>query len=159
MPQPTATYTFLDYSGEKSVVEVALPAIDGVNLLTLTEAALDWIAGAGLAQVIKELSLCTMVKSQVHLEPEVGQATLPPDPMAQREMGLMVTYQDVVNTKKYRITIPGPDMDTLGVPGTDLVKSDDTLWTDFVTAFEAGARSPDGNAVNILEGRFVGRNK
>lgn len=90
----------------------------------------------------------------------------PTDQTAQREMKLLVQYQDVTTEKQYTLTVPTIDPTVLNfVPGGgDAVlfagAGASTEITDWVDAFEALAKAPDNDthAVEVVGMRFVGRN-
>ena len=90
----------------------------------------------------------------------------PTDPAAQREAKLRVTYQDATTEEQFDLTIGTVDFSVLNfVPGGgDAVifsgAGASTEITDWVTAFEAMAKSPrnSANAVTVMGMRFVGVN-
>ena len=90
----------------------------------------------------------------------------PTDKGAHRENKLLVTYRDTVTEEEFILTIPTVDSDVLNfVPGGgDAVlfsgAGASTAITEWVTAFEAIARTPrsDANSVEVVGMRFVGRN-
>jgi len=158
MAQPIFTATFLDRSGEKSTMQVPLPTIGAGNIV----AALDSITDGtpdGLLTTLKALSHCTLVRSQVALDPEFYVENLPASALAQREMALLVSYQDNVNGKKYTFSIPGPKWDLIGQAGTDIIDPANVLWLAAKTAIQTFMVSPDGNAITVVAGRLVGRNR
>lgn len=150
--------TFMDESGEMSRVVVYGADATALNIATLDDNAQFGTAG-GIATTIASLSLCTPVKADL-VASSTGYAHTPPGSRyAQRETGLLIRYSDNVNGKMYRITVPGPDWANLGTPGSDMVLTTAPAWIAFVTAFEAQCLSPDGNAITVVDGRFVGRNR
>jgi len=158
MAQPMANLAFLDHSGEQSRISVPLPVVSAGNIVAVL-AGLDILAADTLFFTIRALSLCNPVKSEVVLAPTTYAYSIPTSAYAQRELGLLVTYQDDVTMEKFRITIPGPDWSVLGNSNSDYVNTSAVTWIAFVTAFESLARSPNGNAVTVLSGRLVGRNR
>jgi hypothetical protein len=148
--------TFVDASGESSRIEVNTATATAVNLDDIQEQA-DPATSGGLTAAIKALSLCALIAYEVIASKNKPAYTDPTNMFAQRELGLMVSYRDSVTGKMYRITIPGPNWTAIGVAGTDKVNPAASAWTGFVTAFEAAALSPDGNAVTVTGGRLVGR--
>jgi len=90
----------------------------------------------------------------------------PTDPAAQREAKLRVTYQDTTTEEEFTLTVPTIDFSVLVfVPGGgDAVvfagAGASTEITEWVTAFEALAKSPrnSANAVEVTGMRFVGVN-
>jgi len=75
----------------------------------------------------------------------------------QREDKYLVIYEDVTTLQPYDMEIPCRNNSFDTMPGTDLFDLTVTEFADFVTAFEAIARSPDGNAVNVLAIRLIGQ--
>jgi len=149
-------YTFLDASGETSRVEMNIATLTAGNFAATTGAV---EAGGALADAIGALSLCALANVDIVADRTATGAEAPTEMYAQREIGLLVSYQDSVTGKKYRITIPGPDWATIGTVGTDKVDAADALWTAFVSAFEANVLSEVGNAVTVMGGWLVGRNR
>lgn len=150
--------TFMDESGEMSRVVVNGPDATALNIASLDDNAQFGTAG-GIATTIASLSLCTPVKADLVASSNGFPHTPPGSRYAQRETGLLVRYSDNVTGKMYRITIPGPDWANIGLAGSDMVNTANAAWLAFVTAFEAQCLSPDGNAVTVVDGRFVGRNR
>lgn len=151
-------YTFTDISGEKSRVDINVATLTAGNIAA-TLAAADPGGAGNLGAAIAALSLCQAGSYDVLALQDAGVTTAPTDMYAQREIGLMVKYQDSVNNRLYRVTIPGPNWAVLGLAGTDSVNTAAAQWTAFVTAFEAIAVSQDGNAVTVVGGQLVGRNR
>lgn len=150
--------TFMDQSGEFSRVEYYVPDTDGAGLVNAIDDSKPTTAGS-TAALIAALSLCTPVGTQY----TIYKSALPPTPpgsmYAQRELGLMVEYADNVTAKKYRITVPGPQWDNIGLTGQDVVDPADPSWVAFKAKFEAEAVSPDGNAITVMGAHLVGRNR
>jgi len=151
-------YTFLDISGETSRVDINVADVTAGNIAA-TLAAADPTGTGNLGAAIAALSLCQPSSYDVVALKAPGSATAPTSNYAQREIGLMVTYMDSVTNRLYRVTIPGPDWATLGQAGTDSVLTTAAEWTAFVSAFEGIAKSQDGNAVTVVSGHLVGRNR
>lgn len=151
-------YTFTDISGENSRVDLYVADLTAGNIAATLAAANPTGAG-NLGAAIAALSLCQPAKYDVMAFTGPGSAVVPTDMYAQRELALMVTYQDTVTNRLYRISIPGPDWATIGLAGSDSVNTANAAWTAFVTAFEAIAVSQDGNPVNVTGGHLVGRNR
>lgn len=89
-------------------------------------------------------------------------ATPPTDNFAQREIKLLIVYEDVVTHKKYTFTIPTIDLDqvTFTPGGKDAVQVTAGAVQNVIDTFEALGKSPDNdaNGVNVLSMRVVGRN-
>jgi len=90
----------------------------------------------------------------------------PTDPAAHRENKLLVDYWDTVTEEQFTLTIPTIDFTKLNfIPeaGDAVYMSGASASTElaaWTTAFEAIGRSPrsDANAIEVLGGRYVGRN-
>lgn len=145
--------TYNDYSNEKSSLSFPVPdiAAGGGNWDSVLAGA------AAIATAIDAMTLCDNSREALNAVQSIGQDT-PTNPAAQREFGVRVFYLDDTNGKKYHLTIPGPDLANLETnPGSDLLDLTGTLEAAFVTAFEAGAVSPDGNSVTVWKMVIVGR--
>jgi hypothetical protein len=150
----TGQMSYRDNSNEVSNIAVYLPdvAAGGANFDTVV-AALTAINAA-----IAACSLCEPAAETLRQDTDTPSSTVPASPWAQRELAIRVFYSDDVNGKRYHLSIPGPDLDTVEVlAGTDSVVLTDSPFSAFITAFEAGAVSPDGNAVTVDSARLVGR--
>ena len=88
--------------------------------------------------------------------------TTPANNFAQREIKLLIRYQDTVSGKLYTLEIPTPDLANLTIPvESDFVTlADAGIMAAWVTAFENVAKAPDEpiNSVNVLSAQVVGRN-
>lgn len=98
---------------------------------------------------------------------------VPSDPTAHRERKWLVRYRDnqpffddPINAipneafgETFWFTMPTAKFtaDTL-LPNSDLADLTDPLWTAFITAYQAIARSPAGGTVTVYEIEAVGRN-
>ena len=148
------TLSYLDYSAESSRT--------GLYFADPAGAAFDW---AGLAtavdavnDAVEAVTLCIRGPEAISVQLAVGSAATPTDQDAQRENGLRVFYQDQTNGRKGNFTIPGPDKSLMGIQGTDLVDWSGTEMAALETAIEANCLSRDGNAIQILYGKLIGRN-
>lgn len=68
----------------------------------------------------------------------------------QRENRVLVTYEDTVTLAVYSTEIGTADPSLETVEGSNLYNLAIAPWLNFVTRFEALARSFDGNPVNVL---------
>lgn len=154
MAKHKSIFTLLDYSDEKSSVNIYNGAITAVSI------------GGFLTQfgemrtALEGITLGTM-----HQEQWIGDVTLlsnarPASPVAQRESKFLVRYHNVVTGKKFTLEIPTADLTGRVVAGTDRALLTETNMAAFVTAFNAFARSPenDTDAVVIDDILVVGRN-
>lgn len=153
MPNSRFAQTYVDFSNEKSTIDFPIRPITAVTIAAvLTEAAALGTAIAGLSGGVLVKSILTQDSSSFGSTP-------PTDPNAQRERKWLVRFQDTVTLRYGQVEIPVAEVSTdLLLPGTDIADISDTLWTDFISAFETTARSIDGNTVNVLGARLVGRN-
>jgi len=145
---------FLDRSGEKSRTEMYLVplAAGGANQAAIVTSH-DNVKAA-----IAVVTLCNYTTSTVEhgFDPDVP--TLPASPNAQREIGLWVQYVDVVNSKYYSLTIPGPDLTLLAQANTDEVDiAANATAVALILVLEAELRSELGNAIQVTRMRIIGR--
>lgn len=148
------TLTFTDYSNENSSVGVTAEDLTAANF------AAQETASAALAVAIGALSIGTLVKRVVADIPLDSPAT-PTNPFAQRELKWHVDYRGATTGKSFSIEIPCANLTADTVSGnTDNADVSDTLWTNFITAFQAYAKSPDDplEAVEFVGAHVVGRN-
>lgn len=148
-----STMQFTDYSDEKSTVTV--------NGVALTAANFDAQAteSAALAVAIGALSIGSLTQ-RTYAQVVLDDPDIPTNPFAQRELKWLISYQGDTSGKKYSMEIPCANLTGTLVPGSDLADLTDTLWTNFITAFEAYARAPDNitENVSVISARVVGRN-
>lgn len=144
---------YKDYSGEKSSASW--------NAQEPSGAAFDitaWLAlQTTIASAIDAITLGVRGPHTISWKETSGSESFPADASAQRESGVRVFYQDDVNKETYHMTLPCPDHDLLAETGSDNVDLTITEMATFVTAFEAGALSPDLNAVTVYAAKIVGR--
>lgn len=89
--------------------------------------------------------------------PTIDRATMA---YIQRESKFLVQYRDTVTGSRHSVQIPCADLISHLDPGDHAhARIGDGGHVDaFITAFEAVALSPQGNAVDVLEITHVGRN-
>lgn len=151
-PQHSFSLTFLDYSKEKSTAKGHMgPITVGTIAGFLTQFGT-------LKTAIQDLSLGTLISDSWTGDITSYSNAAPTDLNAQRERKWRVDYEDVVNLGKHQFEIPVALVVGQLVSNTDLANIETAEWIAFIAAFEAMAKSPDGNAVNILGARLVGRN-
>lgn len=148
------TLSYRDYSSEVSRT--------GLYFADPSGAAFDWSAFAAAIDTVNDaveaVTDCVRGPEAVSVQLAAGSSATPTNEDAQRENGLRVFYQDQVNGRKGNFTIPGPDKSLMGVQGTDLVDWSGTEMAALETAIEANCVSRDGNAIQILYGKLIGRN-
>ena len=146
-----ATLTYLDFSNEPSRAGYYVQDLDAGNYAAVT-AEIQAIQIA-----IDALSEGAPSQFSWTAENVLYPYTLPTLPQAQREIKALVTYADDVSGNRYQMTIPVFNYDGVQ-PETDVIDLTAGGWGAFVIQFEAGARSPNGNAVTVLGATLVGRN-
>lgn len=149
-----STFTFLDYSGEKSTSRVYNGAITTVSLP-------EFLTEFGALRAAMD----TITSGTINKEAWVGDDTLlsnalPVSEYAQRELKWLVTYRNTVSNNLYTVTVPTADPTGRLIPGTDLADLANAGIAAYVTAFEAIARSPENDldVVDVVSIRLVGRN-
>lgn len=148
-----ATIQYLDYSNERSSV--------AFNVADPSGAAYDWDALVaivdGIGDLIDDVCLCTRGNDSLRMVVQTGSAAIPADEEAQRELGLRIFYIDTTTQKKYHFTIPGPAVALMVQPGFDQVDWSGTEMAALEVGLEANMLSPDGNAIQLINGYIVGR--
>jgi len=151
-PQHHGSFSFIDFSNEKSSFSFNFPAVTALNIA-------DFLADFGdLRDATEAIVLGALVGDSWTGDTTKYDAEPPTDVNAQRERKFMVTYQDETNLALYRAEIPTADYAGRLLDDTDLVDLTDTEIATWIAAFEVLGRSPEGNDVNVLEIRAVGRN-
>jgi len=140
-----------DRSGEKSSVAFTLrdAASGGEYNNRLTEigtlqAALD-------AMCLSDFASYDFI-SRTYLET----GSLPTSPYAQREQRALFDCV-AANGERFKVGIPCPDLDNMGLPGTDAINLTDPQVSAYVATLEAEAVSPRfGTALTVIGGKIVG---
>lgn len=144
--------TYLDYSGEKSNVRLRVEEITTANIAS----QLTQVTALGAA--IAALSIGTLHKASLIQDDSLISNTKPTSPFAQRETKWLVIYRDTVTEQLYSYEIPCADLSAANLSGnTDDANLSSSEWAAFITAFEAVVLSPDGNAVDVVSAKHVGR--
>ena len=136
-----------DYSSEYGAT--GFNTADGI---TVADANALANAAAGLS-----IGTLTTVDIITTANAQTNAATVPTSAFAQRELKYLVRYQDNVNGRVFNHSIACADAAQLGA-GSDYLDISAGAAATFVTAFEAQAISPYGNAVTVLSIQLVGRN-
>lgn len=148
-------FSYLDHSGERTRTQVYFEPVDdsGDNsaLLNQTTGAIA-LLGTALAL----LTRCPQAGTTVSIPIDVASPGLPADAMAQREMAIRWQYTDVITGEKGRFDTPAP-VDAIVPTGSDNVNMAAAAVLAFKAVFDAQARSKDGNAVQLISGKLVGR--
>lgn len=163
----TATFTFEDYSKEKSGVSVNIGPLTAANFAA-KRAAIDAL-GDALPGITRGAHRKTSISEQFIIDTAVVT-----DQIAQRETKWLVTYRDntdfydVANTianvgfgQLYSVEVPTADPSLLA-QGSDVLDINPATRlpavTDFINAFQAVQNSPTGgNEIAVVEIRLVGR--
>lgn len=154
-PDHRGSFTFVDYSEESASM--------GFHFGAITPASL-----AGFLTQFGALRTATeaIVLGELTDDQWVGDATkyanaAPTDTNAQRERVWLVSYEGTTSFSKYTLTIPTGNFDLAGVflPGTDEVDLTQPAIAAWITAFEALARTPYQETVNVLNIYGEGRNR
>lgn len=146
-PDNKATFNTIDQSGERSGFSVhiaagpvdltAIPAA-WTNLVTALDTELvDWTPVNYIGNITRKLATV-----------DVGEGN--------REDKVELKYQDTVNFASYTVEVPCRKGGLATEVGSDIIPV--ATYPTTKTAFEALARSPDGNAVTLLSARIIGRN-
>jgi hypothetical protein len=150
-----ASWSYRDRSDEISGVELTIADVSaGGADFDAVVASLEALGGAIFA-VTNCYQAREMFSQSVG---DVKNPLTPTNQFAQRESALRVFYSDDVTGEVYHISIPGPDWDSVDLlPNTDLADLADEPVAALVTAIEANALSPVGNAISVLRAVQVGR--
>lgn len=151
-PAHVASLTFQDYSKEKSTAKFNIGPITALTIAGFLTQFGDF------KTAIQDLSLGTLIQDSWTGDVTSYSSAAPTDVNAQRERKWRVDYEDTVNLGKHQFEIPVALVTGQLVSNTDLANIETTEWVAFIAAFEALVKSPDGNAVNVLGARLVGRN-
>lgn len=150
------SFNLIDYSGERTSTKVHVADIagDGANMA----AVLASISALQTALLLTtDLNHVSTTFSQVV---DTTVATPPSTATAQREIAVRIKYIDSTTNTPYSFTVGGPAVTFYppqGVPG-DYIPLDNAVFAAFITVLEANLKSPVGNAIQVVEGRLVGRN-
>lgn len=156
--QHYSTFTFLDFSNEKSPFKVFNGAV------TLASIAGFLTEFGQMKTAVQNMSIGVITQEQWVGDSTVLTQVPPTDPDAQRERKALVIYQGDTNNKLYSATIPCARTkdggDSLIIPGTDKYDLTADVVAAFVTRFNSFARTPDSDqeTVTVTEIRLVGRN-
>lgn len=154
MPQNPAHYgsvTFLDFSNEKTTSQFHFDAVTALNIA-------DFLADFGdLRGAMEGIVIGTLAADSWTGDATKYGNSPPADVNAQRERKWLVVYEDVTSLALYNMEIGTADFTARLLDDTDLADLTQTEIAAFVTAFETLARSPEGNNVNVVQIRAVGR--
>jgi len=145
------TFTIRDNSDEYSAVSFPIAPVDETSWVA-THTKIGLLQAALAAATTGNIAARSLQAYREHVDD-----TNPANPYAQRELGLRLHYLDTVNGKKYKLTIPAPDLLIMGEEGSDKIDLAGSLADPIVAAMEALMESPYGNPVKIYKGVIVGR--
>ena len=149
-----ASWSYRDKSDEISTVELTVADVSagGADFDTVMADV------AALGAAILASTECIQAREMFNQAVDVKNPATPTDVLAQRESALRIFYSDDTTGEVYHISIPGPDWDAIDLlPNTDLADLTDAPMSGLVTALEANALSPVGNAITVLRAVQVGR--
>lgn len=154
--------TYIDHGGEKSSFTGNVPTITAANIAATTTLINNLVAA------IDDIILGNLNK-RIASVITLGSASLPASEEAQREEKWLIHYRDTTAELAAGVTNPlfGQQFVTsvgtaeltghLGV-NSDFADLAETEIADFVTSFEALARSPAGGQSDVTAIEHVGRN-
>lgn len=144
--QPYVTASYADRSNE---ISTASFYVDGASADT---------ASAAITAAMDNISVGIRRRTDI-VDPYAFSNATPTSTIANRESKMLVSYEDTVTFKRYVMTVPMPNLTSMLIlAGTDLFDMTDEPLAAFITAFEANAKTQDGNPVNVLSCKVVGRN-
>lgn len=150
-PQHHGSITLMDHDEEKSSFRFNFGPITVGTLV-------GFLSQFGaLRTAVEGITLGVVTQEQWVGDTTKFNAAPPADKVARRETKWLVRYQDTVNFSVYTAEIPTADP-SLTEDNSEEVDITAGAPAAFVSAFEAIARSPEGNGVNVLGMRYVGRN-
>ena len=149
-----ASWSFRDRSQEISSLELTVADISagGADFDTVMADV------AALGAALETISNCIMAREVLTQTVTTKNPASTSDEYANRESALRVFYGDTTTGEVYHVSIPGPDWANIDMePNTDLADVTDTEVAALVTALEANALSPVGNAIEVIRVVQVGR--
>lgn len=150
----TGSWSYRDLSDEISTVQLTVADVSAGGADFDTVMADVAALGAALLGVTD----CTQAREMFNQAVDTKDPSTPIDEHAQRESALRVFYADDVTGEVYHVSVPGPSWDGIELlPNTDLADLTDAPVSALVTALEANALSPVGNAITVLRAVQVGR--
>lgn len=148
--QPYMTMHTLDRSGEPSQVSLYTPVVSDANYT-------DTVALIGdFKTFLDAITLCQITQSDFVTAVFVDAATLPSNPYAQRERRAYFKCRDNVTGRAFTIGVACPDMNDMGIPGTDAIDFNNLEVSAYLAALAADAVSPEGNAFSVVSGYVSG---
>ena len=155
MPNPQGEYglSVVDYSKEVSTSRVNTVVLNAGNIAAQTTAAGTYLT------TVQNIILGNLTRTSLVAILTAFAPSFPTDVNAQRERKWLVRAFDGVTLSRFQWTLPTADFSgTKLLPNSDFADMSETDIAAFVTAAEAFVRSPEGNAITILDMVGVGRN-
>lgn len=153
-PRHFGSFTVKDYSEETSTMSFNFDAITAVSIP-------GFLTDYGAFRTAFEaVTMGALVADSWTGDKTKYSNAAPTDPNAQRERKFLVIYEDTTTLTPYRMEVPCANfgLTDLWQGNTDKVDLAQTEIAAFISAFETLCRSPEGNAVNVISIRGVGRN-
>jgi len=153
-PAHFGSFTYMDHTGEKSSMQFNFGAITVASLP-------GFLTQFGtLRDKTDALTLGTLVADQWVGDRTIYSNIRPSDRNAQRERKFLVIYEDTSTRARYRIEIPTADYSLVefAPQGDNIIIPDSGPLKEWIDAFEALAKSPEGNTVSVIAVKGVGRN-
>lgn len=151
-PQHYGSFTLMDASAEKSNFTFYFGAVTALNIAGFLAQFAD------LRAATQALTLGNLVQDQWVGDSTRYGNTPPTNVNAQRERKFLVSYEGTTTLSLYQLEIPTADLAGRMLPGTDMVDMSNAQVATWITAFETLCRTPEGEAVNVVSIRHVGRN-
>lgn len=153
MPHYT-TWGLRDYSKEVTSFAINHGAITALSIGGFLTAVGDMRAA------VDAITLGVMAKESITMDSSVLSQAAPTNVFAQRELAWRVSYSGNSSNKLFQVTIGTADPTGRLVDDTDLADLTEANMAEFVSSFNAFARSPDSDTENVTiqEIRLVGRN-
>jgi hypothetical protein len=149
-----ASWSYRDLSDEISTVELTIADVSAGGA-DFDDVMAD-VAALGAALLV--VTECTQAREMFNQAVDTKDPATPIGEFAQRESALRIFYADDTTGEVYHISVPGPAWDGVELlPNTDLADLTDEPLAALVTAMEASALSPVGNAITVLRAVQVGR--
>jgi hypothetical protein len=152
------TVNLIDHSGEPTRTKFYVETLDDTNF----DALFDPVTGdiSLLQGALMAATDCEHVSTVASIVSDTGTGVPPATVTAQREIAIRVSYRDTVNGRKGSFTVPGPVTGFYPPTGVkdDIVPLDNVVFAALIILIEANMISRDDNAIEVVEGRLVGRN-
>jgi hypothetical protein len=148
----------VDHSGEPTATKVWVEELDASNFDELFNPVTGKVSLLQAALMVA--TDCEHVSTNLSYNSDTGTGVPPATVTAQREIAIRVTYRDSVNARVGHFTVPGPIIAFYPPTGikNDIIPLDNVIFAALILVIEANALSQDGNAIEVVEGRLIGRN-